>query len=48
MVATIKSIMDRVKLPGEQLKDFRAMWESLSEKDKNDLRQWTEEDMNAA
>ena len=36
--ATLKTIADYFKLPGETLKNFRDQWEALSDKDKEDLK----------
>lgn len=36
--ATLKTVADYFKLPGETLKDFRAQWDALSDQDKTDLK----------
>lgn len=44
--ATLKTIADYFKLPGETLKNFRDQWEALSDQDKADIKEGLSTDDN--
>lgn len=44
MATALSICMKRLKRPDQSLAEFKAEWDQLTEKDKDDLKRWAEEE----